>query len=97
MSRPRILTIVGTRPEIIRLSRVIAYLDRISDHILVHTGQNHDRQLNEIFFEELAIREPDHYLAVDTSSLGTVLADVLRKSEALFAELKPDAVLAHHG
>ena len=93
MSRPRIVTIVGTRPEIIRLSRVIAYLDRVADHLLVHTGQNHDRQLNEVFFEELGIREPDHYLAVDTSSLGAVLGDVLRKSEALFSELRPDAVL----
>ena len=93
MNRPRIVTIVGTRPEIIRLSRVIAYLDGITDHVLVHTGQNHDRQLNEVFFEELGIREPDHYLAVDTSSLGSVLADVLRKSEALFQELQPDAVL----
>lgn len=93
MSRPRIVTIVGTRPEIIRLSRVIAYLDRTSDHVLVHTGQNHDRQLNEVFFEELGIREPDHYLAVDTTSLGAVLGDVLRKSESLFKELKPDAVL----
>jgi UDP-N-acetylglucosamine 2-epimerase len=93
MTRPRIVTIVGTRPEIIRLSRVIAHLDAVSDHVLVHTGQNHDRQLNEVFFEELGIREPDHYLAVDTTSLGTVLADVLRKSELLFKEMQPDAVL----
>lgn len=93
MNKPRIVTIVGTRPEIIRLSRVIAYLDTVSDHVLVHTGQNYDRQLNEIFFEELGIREPDHYLAVDTTSLGSVLGDVLRKSEVLFNEVRPDAVL----
>lgn len=93
MTRPRIVTVVGTRPEIIRLSRVIAHLDRVSDHVLVHTGQNHDRQLNEVFFEELGIREPDHFLAVDTSSLGAVLGDVLVKSEQLFTELRPDAVL----
>lgn len=93
MSRPRIVTVVGTRPEIIRLSRVIHHLDEVSDHVLVHTGQNHDRQLNEVFFEDLGIREPDHYLAVDTSSLGAVLGDVLRKSETLFQELRPDAVL----
>ncbi len=93
MSRPRIVTVVGTRPEIIRLSRVIDHLDRVSDHVLVHTGQNHDRQLNAVFFEELGIREPDHFLSVDTSSLGAVLGDVLRKSEQLFTALRPDAVL----
>jgi UDP-N-acetylglucosamine 2-epimerase len=93
MTRPRIVTIVGTRPEVIRLSRVIAHLDAVSDHVLVHTGQNHDRQLNEIFFEELGIREPDHFLSVDTTSLGTVLADVIRKSEVLFRDLQPNAVL----
>ena len=89
----KVMTVLGTRPEIIRLSRVIAHLDRVSEHVLVHTGQNHDRQLNEVFFEELGIREPDRFLAVDTTSLGTVLGDVLRKSELLFEELRPDAVL----
>lgn len=93
MSRPRIVTIVGTRPEIIRLARVIDHLDAVSDHVLVHTGQNYDRQLNDVFFEELSIRTPDRYLEVDTSSLGAVLGDVIRKSEVLFEELKPDAVL----
>lgn len=93
VSRPTIVTIVGTRPEIIRLSRVIEHLDRSSNHVLVHTGQNHDRQLNEVFFEELGIRQPDHYLNVDTSSLGTVMGDVLRKSEAIFNTVKPDGVL----
>lgn len=93
MTRPRIVTIVGTRPEIIRLSRVIEHLDAVSDHTLVHTGQNFDRQLNDVFFEELSIRTPDRFLDVDTSSLGAVLGDVIRKSEILFEELRPDAVL----
>ncbi|MFE6963793.1 non-hydrolyzing UDP-N-acetylglucosamine 2-epimerase [Agromyces sp. NPDC057679] len=93
MTKPRVLTVVGTRPEIIRLSRVIAHLDDATDHVLVHTGQNYDRQLNEVFFEELGIRSPDHYLGVDTSSLGATMGDVLRKSETCFNEVKPDAVL----
>lgn len=89
------MTIVGTRPEIIRLARVIARLDALPgvEHILVHTGQNYDRQLNEVFFEELEIREPDHYLAVDTSSLGAVLGDVLKKTEDVLVKERPDAVL----
>lgn len=69
----KVLTIVGTRPELIRLSRVIAKLDETVDHVLVHTGQNYDYTLNEIFFEELGIRRPDHLLGVDTSSLGRAL------------------------
>ena len=91
----KIVTIVGTRPEIIRLARVIARLDALSgiEHVLVHTGQNYDRQLNQVFFEELEIREPDHYLAVDTSSLGAVLGDVLKKTEEVLLRERPDAVL----
>lgn len=93
MTKPKVVTIVGTRPEIIRLSRVMARLDVVADHVLVHTGQNYDRQLNEVFFDELGVRTPDHYLNVDTSSLGAVMGDTMRKSAELFAELKPDAVL----
>jgi UDP-N-acetylglucosamine 2-epimerase (non-hydrolysing) len=62
----KVMTIVGTRPEIIRLSRVMARLDATVDHVLVHTGQNYDYELNGIFFDELGIRKPDHFLAVDT-------------------------------
>jgi UDP-N-acetylglucosamine 2-epimerase len=87
------MTIVGTRPEIIRLSRTINRLDAVVDHILVHTGQNYDRQLNDVFFEELGVRTPDHYLNVDTSSLGSVLGDTIRKSEVVLRSEKPDAVL----
>jgi len=90
---PTIVTIVGTRPEIIRLSRIIPRLDAAVDHVLVHTGQNHDRQLNEIFFEELGVRTPDHFLNVDTSSLGSVLGDTLVKIEKVFLQVKPDGVL----
>ena len=66
----KVMTVVGTRPEIIRLSRVIRRLDETVDHVLVHTGQNYDHQLNQVFFDDLGLRAPDHYLDVDTSSLG---------------------------
>lgn len=89
----RVMTIVGTRPELIRLSRVIPRLDIAVEHILVHTGQNYDYTLNEIFFEELGIRRPDHHLGVDTSSLGTVLGDTLIRTEAVLNREQPDAVL----
>ena len=69
----KVMTVVGTRPELIRLSRVIHRLDATVDHVLVHTGQNYDYALNEVFFRDLGIREPDHMLGVDTSSLGAVL------------------------
>ncbi|MEB0201771.1 UDP-N-acetylglucosamine 2-epimerase (non-hydrolyzing) [Cryobacterium sp. 5I3] len=93
MKKPVIITIVGTRPEIIRLSRIIPRLDEVFDQVLVHTGQNHDRQLNEVFFEDLAVRAPDRFLNVDTSSLGAVLGDTLRTIEQVFLEVKPDGVL----
>ncbi len=70
----KVMTIVGTRPELIRLSRVIARLDATVNHVLVHTGQNYDFALNEVFFQDLGIRKPDHLLGVDTSSLGTCSA-----------------------
>lgn len=89
----RVMTVVGTRPEIIRLSRVIALLDEVTDHVLVHTGQNWDYRLNEIFFDELGVRPPDHVLAVDTSSLGAVLGDTLVKIEKLIEAERPDAFL----
>lgn len=91
--RLKVMTVVGTRPEIIRLSEVIKRLDATVDHVLVHTGQNYDYELNEIFFEELGLRKPDHFLAVDTSSLGRVLGEVLIKAEQVLLEEKPDAFL----
>jgi UDP-N-acetylglucosamine 2-epimerase (non-hydrolysing) len=87
------MTIVGTRPEIIRLSRVMARLDATVDHVLVHTGQNYDYELNGIFFDELGIRKPDHFLDVDTSSLGRVLGETLIKTEEVLLQERPDAVL----
>ena len=89
----KVMTIVGTRPEIIRLSRVITRLDATVDHVLVHTGQNYDYALNEVFFENLELRRPDHVLGVDTSSLGHVLGDTLIKSEEVMRQERPDAVL----
>jgi UDP-N-acetylglucosamine 2-epimerase len=93
MNKLTIVTVVGTRPEIIRLSRLIARLDRTVNHVLVHTGQNYDPLLNEIFFTELQIREPDYYLNVDTSSLASVLGTTLIKIERIFKECAPDAVV----
>jgi UDP-N-acetylglucosamine 2-epimerase (non-hydrolysing) len=87
------MTIVGTRPEIIRLSATIKRLDAEADHVLVHTGQNHDYELNEVFFEDLGLRRPDHFLEADTASLGSLLGSVLAKTEAVIEKEAPDAVL----
>jgi len=89
----KVMTIVGTRPELIRLSRVIARLDATVLHVLVHTGQNYDYTLNEVFFRDLGIRKPDHLLGVDTSSLGHVLGETLIRTEEVLLAEKPDAVL----
>lgn len=89
----KVMTIVGTRPELIRLSRVIARLDETVDHVLVHTGQNYDYALNGVFFRDLGIREPDHLLDVDTSSLGHVLGETLIRTEEVLRVERPDAVL----
>jgi UDP-N-acetylglucosamine 2-epimerase len=85
--------VVGTRPELIRLSRVIVRLDKTLDHILVHTGQNWDYRLNGIFFDEMGIRAPDALLNVDTSTLGAALGDILRKTAEVLDRQKPDAFL----
>ncbi|KGN32977.1 UDP-N-acetylglucosamine 2-epimerase [Knoellia sinensis KCTC 19936] len=89
----KVMTIVGTRPELIRLSRVIHRLDQTVEHVLVHTGQNYDYALNEVFFKDLGIRKPDHMLGVDTSSLGAVLGGTLIAAEKVMLEEAPDAVL----
>lgn len=93
MKRLKVLTVVGTRPELIRLSRVIAALDEHVDHILVHTGQNYDYELNGIFFDQMGIRKPDHFLEVPTETLGAVLGGVLQRIEPILREEKPDAML----
>ncbi|KRF21044.1 UDP-N-acetyl glucosamine 2-epimerase [Nocardioides sp. Soil797] len=91
----KVMTIVGTRPEIIRLARVIDRLDNTVgiEHVLVHTGQNYDYSLNQVFFDDLSLRAPDHYMGVDTSSLGAVLGGVLMGTEKVLLEEAPDAVL----
>lgn len=89
----KVMTVLGTRPEIIRLSRVMARLDNSVSHVLVHTGQNWDHRLTGIFFEEMGLRQPDHLLKVDTSSLGAMLGDTLRKTEEVLRVEKPDAFL----
>lgn len=91
----KVMTVVGTRPEIIRLARVIHRLDHTPgiEHVLVHTGQNYDFTLNQVFFDDLGLRAPDHHMGVDTSSLGAVLAGVLTGTENVLLEEKPDAML----
>jgi UDP-N-acetyl-L-fucosamine synthase len=89
----RLMTILGTRPEIIRLSEVIKKADMYFDHILVHTGQNWDYTLNEIFFEDLGLRAPDHYLEAVGSDLGSTIGNIIAKSYALLQEIMPDALL----
>lgn len=89
----RVMTVVGTRPEIIRLSRTLSRLDRYFEHMLVHTGQNFDFSLNEVFFRDLQLRPPDRYLQVDTSSLARVLAGTLIGVEQAILDFRPHALL----
>jgi UDP-N-acetylglucosamine 2-epimerase (non-hydrolysing) len=93
MKRLKVMTILGTRPEIIRLSRVMARLDEFVEHVIVHTGQNWDYELNEVFFEDLAVRRPDHFLGAGGGTLGETLGKILAESERVLAMEKPDAVL----
>lgn len=88
-----VMTVVGTRPEIIRLSATIKLLDEHTDQILVHTGQNYDYELNEVFFEDLGLRRPDHFLNADVSSLGAALGSILTKTEEVLRAERPDAFL----
>ena len=93
MGKLKLMTIVGTRPEIIKMSAIIKKSDKYFDHILVHTGQNYDYQLNEVFFNDLGLRKPDYYLGVVGSNLGQTMGNVIAKSYELMAELRPDAVI----
>jgi UDP-N-acetyl-L-fucosamine synthase len=93
VNKLKLMTILGTRPEIIRLSEVIKKADIYFDHILVHTGQNWDYTLNEIFFEDLGLRAPDHYLEAVGSDLGSTIGNIIAKSYALLQEIMPDALL----
>lgn len=93
MGRLKLMTIVGTRPEIIRLSEVIKKCDKYFDQILVHTGQNYDYELNQVFFEDLGLRAPDAYLNAVGKDLGETIGNIIAKSYALMVERKPDALL----
>jgi UDP-N-acetylglucosamine 2-epimerase (non-hydrolysing) len=93
MNKLKLMTIVGTRPEIIRLSAVIKKCDRYFEQILVHTGQNYDYELNQVFFEELGLRAPDFYLEVVGADLGATIGNIIAKSYQLMAIQKPDALL----
>src|SRR5271157_1534431 len=91
----KVMTIVGTRPEIIKLSRVIAEIDRHMQHVLVHTGQNYDYELNEIFFKELQIREPDHYLEAAAEKTAETIGNIIARSDRVMQKETPDAVLVY--
>ncbi len=93
MSKLKLMTIVGTRPEIIKMSVIIKKCDQYFDHILVHTGQNYDYTLNEVFFKELGLRAPDYYLNVVGKNLGQTMGNVIAKSYELMQQVKPDAII----
>lgn len=93
MTRMRVMTIVGTRPEIIKMSEIIKRCDQHFEHMLVHSGQNYDYSLNEVFFDDLELRPPDHYLGVVGGDLGQTLGNILSKSYELMQAIKPDALL----
>ena len=89
----KVITILGTRPEIIRLSLTMKLLDEYVDHKIIHTGQNYDYELNEVFFKDLDLRKPDYFLNINTKSLGNIYGDTIIKSEEILLKEKPDAVL----
>jgi len=89
----KVMTLAGTRPEIIKLSRVIAELDRHSDHVLVHSGQNYDYELNEIFFRQMGIRKPDHFLDAAGGSVAETIGNVIARADLVLAKERPDALL----
>lgn len=93
MSKLKVMTVIGTRPEIIRLSEVIKKCDRYFEQVLVHTGQNYDYTLNQIFFEDLGLRQPDYYLESVGNDLGETIGNIIAKSYKLMTEVKPDAFL----
>ena len=93
MAKLKLMTIIGTRPEIIRLAAVIKRCDQYFDQILVHTGQNYDYSLNQVFFDDLGLREPNYYLNAVGKDLGETIGNIIAKSYQLMVEVKPDAVL----
>ena len=95
MTLLKVMTIVGTRPEIIKLSEVIKELDRHVNHIIVHTGQNYDYELNEVFFQDLDIRKPNIFLEAVKGSPSETIGDIIAKIDKVFVETKPDAILLY--
>lgn len=93
MKKLKVMSVVGTRPEIIRLSRVLAKLDQYCDHIIVHTGQNYDFELNEVFFNDLGVRKPDYFLSAAGKNAATTIGQVIIKVDEVLEEVKPDAML----
>lgn len=93
MNKLKLVTILGTRPELIRLSEIIKKADKYFEHIFIHTGQNYDYNLNEVFYEDLNLRKPDYYLDVVGEDLGQTMGNVISKSYSIFKELEPDAIL----
>ena len=91
----KVMTLVGTRPELIKMSRVIAELDRQVNHVLVHSGQNYDYELNQVFFDDLEIRKPDHFLGAAGDTAAQTIAEVIAKADAVFELEKPDALLLY--
>jgi len=91
----KVMTLVGTRPELIKMSRVIQELDKQVEHVLVHSGQNYDYELNKVFFDELGIRQPDHFLNATGSSVVKTIADILAKADDVFENERPDALLLY--
>ena len=89
----KVMTILGTRPEIIRLSRIVEKLDRLCNHVLVHTGQNFDPNLNDVFFQQLSVRQPDHFLGVRGDTFGKQIGNIIAESERVLLAEKPDRVL----
>jgi UDP-N-acetylglucosamine 2-epimerase (non-hydrolysing) len=89
----KIATVIGTRPEIIRLSRVMAALDRAADHVIIHTGQNYDYELNQVFFDDMELRKPDHFLGAVGATAAETVGNIIAKVDAVFGEVKPDALL----
>lgn len=91
----KVMTIVGTRPEIIKLSEVMKELDKHTNHVVVHTGQNYDYELNEIFFEQLGVRRPDFFLEAIKGTASETIGDIIAKADKVIAEEKPDAILVY--
>ncbi len=91
----KVMTLVGTRPELIKMSRVIAELDEQTQHVLVHSGQNYDYELNQVFFDDLGIRKPDHFLGAVGPTAASTIAEVISKSDEIFDLEKPDALLLY--